>query len=266
MKTVGRGLLSAAIFVSVGVAQAQQAVRVAYVPFNIPIVYAAGATATNYRTLDPDADLARGALVDLLKAMAKDAGLRLQFVPIVAGEQLEALRAGRIDLATTAPVHTPEIDAAIAFSAPTYVFTEGLVVKKSDMREYKHYQDLRGETVGVLKGSAASAGVEKAGIFAAVRQYDSGAELERAVADGQVKAGFASSVYGALLRQKENPSAGWKIALSYQPAWLIEARMAARKADGAMLKKLDASLAKLKADGTAIAIFAKYGVEGALAN
>jgi polar amino acid transport system substrate-binding protein len=38
----------------------------------------------------------------------------------------------------------------------------------------------------------------------------------------------------------------------------------ARKDDGDMLKKIDTSLAKLKADGTVKAIFIKYGIEGAL--
>jgi ABC-type amino acid transport substrate-binding protein len=50
-----------------------------------------------------------------------------------------------------------------------------------------------------------------------------------------------------------------------RPAWIVRTALGVRKADEAILKKLDASLAKLKADGTAVGIFARFGVADALA-
>jgi polar amino acid transport system substrate-binding protein len=256
--------LCVAILVSPGAAQAQRTLKVAYTPFNVPIVFAEGATAENYRKLDPKADLARGAFIDLMKAVAGDAGLSIEFVPLVAGDHGAALLKGDIDI-LTAGARTPELDAAAVFSGPTYTYAEGLVVKNGDARPYRTYEDLRGEVVGAQRGTPSAVALQKIGIFAALKLYESGAELEQAVGDGAIKAGFDSSIYGALAREQQDKSAGWHVVTSYKPSWIVRTAFGARKADEAILKKLDASLAKLKADGTAVEIFARLGVADALA-
>jgi len=255
--------LGVAILVSSGAAQAQRTLKVAYTPFNVPIVFAEGATAENYRKLDPKAEVARGAFIDLMKAVAGDAGLPMEFVPLVAGDHGAALLKGDIDI-LTAGARTPELDAAAVFSEPTYTYAEGLVVKNGDARPYRTYEDLRGEVVGAQRGTPSAVSLQKIGIFAALKLYESGAELEQAVGDGTIKAGF-DSIYGALAREQQDKSAGWHVVASYKPSWIVRTALGARKADEAILTKLDASLAKLKADGTAVEIFARFGVADALA-
>ena len=256
--------LGVAILVSAGAAQAQRTLKVAYTPFNVPIVFAEGATAENYRKLDPKADVARGAFIDLMKAVAGDAGLSMEFVPLVAGDHGTALLKGDIDI-LTAGARTPELDAAAVFSGPTYTYAEGLVVKNGDARPYRTYEDLRGEVVGAQRGTPSAVALQKIGIFSALKLYESGAELEQAVGDGTIKAGFDSSIYGALAREQQDKSAGWHVVASYKPSWIVRTALGARKADEAIMKKLDASLAKLKADRTAVEIFARFGVADALA-
>jgi polar amino acid transport system substrate-binding protein len=266
MSLHGRKLALAALaWATMSGAHAQERLRVAYVPFNVPLSFAAGATAENYRKLDPAVDAARGAMIDLLRAMAEDAGLQFRFLPMVAGEQPGALLSGKIDLLTAATERTPEIAAGIVFSAPTYLISEGLIVPKADTTRYKTYRDLRGAIVGGQKGRPSTSGLQKTGLFTAVKVYDSGAELEEAVGRGEVKAGFDSSIYGALAREREDPSVGWHVVESYQPSWIVESAIGARKADTPIIRKLDEVLSKLKRNGTAKAIFVKYGVEGALA-
>lgn len=256
--------LAVAILVSAGAAHAQRTLKVAYTPFNVPIVFAEGATAENYRKLDPKADLARGAFIDLLKAVAGGAGLSMELVPLVAGDHGAALLKGDIDI-LTAGARTPELDAAAVFSGPTYTYAEGLVVKNGDSRPYRTYEDLRGEVVGAQRGTPSAVALQKIGIFAALKLYESGAELEQAVGNGTIKAGFDSSIYGALAREQQDKSAGWHVVASYKPSWIVRTALGARKMDEAILKKLDASLAKLKADGTAVEIFARFGIADALA-
>src|SRR5438874_718401 len=89
MHALNRGLaITASIVVGMSVANAQQPLKVGHVPFNAPVAFVPGATASNYRSLDPKAHPGQGALIDLLNAVATDAGLQFQFIPIVAGEQV----------------------------------------------------------------------------------------------------------------------------------------------------------------------------------
>jgi polar amino acid transport system substrate-binding protein len=119
--------------------------------------------------------------------------------------------------------------------------------------------------VGAQRGTPSAVALQKIGIFAALKLYESGAELEEAVGDGTIKAGFDSSIYGAVAREQQDKSAAWHVVPSYKPSWIVRTALGARKADEAILKKLDASLAKLRADGTAVEIFARFGVADALA-
>jgi len=254
----------ASMVVSMSAANAQQPLKVGHVPFNAPVAFVPGATASNYRTLDPKVYPGQGALIDLLNAVAKDAGLQFQFIPIVAGEQVAQLTDKKIDLITVSAGGSPKGKSLIVFTAPVYLTYEALIVRKSDPKQYKTFEDLRGLVVGVQEGTVSADGVLKAGIFAEVKQYKSGAELEKAVADGAITAGFDSSAFGAIYRLQNDKTAGWKISQSYEPKYVNSNSIGARKDDEDVLKKIDASLARLKSDGTAHAIFAKYGVERAL--
>ena len=51
---------------------------------------------------------------------------------------------------------------------------------------------------------------------------------------------------------------------SYQPKFASPTAFGGRKEDADIVKKIDVSLATLKADGTVKAIFEKYGVADAL--
>jgi polar amino acid transport system substrate-binding protein len=172
MKILRGGLvLGAAIFVTMSAADAQQILKVGYAPFNAPVAYLPGATAANYRALDPKTVSAQGALIDLLNMIAKDAGLQFQYVPVVAGEQVAELNAKEIDLITVSAGGSPESKTTIVFTAPIYNTSEALIVKKGDTTQYKTYEDLRSEVVGAQKGTVSADGLLKSGIFNLVKLY-----------------------------------------------------------------------------------------------
>src|SRR5215471_7407773 len=112
-------VLWAIMFLSqAGAASAEQFVRVGYAPFAAPLTSLPGATADNYRTLDPSGTLAEGALIDLMNAIAKDAGLQVQFVMVPAGpQQIAALNSNRNDLAVMVNIDRSE---AANFTEPLY--------------------------------------------------------------------------------------------------------------------------------------------------
>ena len=66
------------------VADVPQAVRVGYPPFGSPVTFLPGATPENYATLNPNS--AQGAAIELYKAIANDAGLKVQYLVFVFGQ------------------------------------------------------------------------------------------------------------------------------------------------------------------------------------
>src|ERR1035441_4997314 len=94
------GLISVTAFglaILPSAAFAQQVLKVGYAPFNAPFTSLPGARRDNYQTLDPNGTLAQGALVDLINAIAKDAGVQVQFIPVAVWDQAAALASNRID-------------------------------------------------------------------------------------------------------------------------------------------------------------------------
>ena len=267
MKILNRSLATgAAIFLSIGVANAQQVLKVGYAPFNQPVSILPGATPENYRTLDTKFTMAQGALIDLLNVIGKDTGFQFQFIPVVAGEQVAELNAKKIDLMGSSSGITSENKATIVLSRTVHNANEALIVKKSDTKQYKTYEDLKGEVVGLQRGTVSAEGLQKSGIFAEVKLYGTAPELERAVSAGQIKAGFSSSYISATYRLQHGETPDVQIVQSYQPRFPVPNAIGARKESEELLKKIDTSLAKFKADGTVKAIFAKYGIAGAVAN
>jgi len=266
MKIPNHLATGAAIFLSMSVANAQQVLKVGYAPFNQPISMLPGATPENYRILDSKFTMAQGAWIDLLTVIGRDTGFQFRFIPVVAGEQVAELNAKQIDLMGSSAGITPENKATIVFSGTVYNTNEALIVKKSDKKEYKTYEDLRGEVVGLQRGTVSAQGLQKSGIFVEVKLYDSAPELEKAVSAGEIKAAFTSNYISATYRLQHGETPDLQIVQSYQPKFPVPNAIGARKESEELLTKIDASLAKFKADGTAKAIFAKYGIEAAVAN
>jgi polar amino acid transport system substrate-binding protein len=255
-------VLWAIMFLSLGgAASAEQLVRAGYAPFAAPLSSLPGATADNYRTLDPSGTLAEGALIDLMNAIAKDAELQVQFVMVPGGpEQIAALNSNRIDLA----LFPGGIDrsAAANFTEPLYQDSEALVVKKTDKKQYATWEDLRGEVIVTCGPTSIAA--QRSGIFKEVRVVTICGEVPQAVRDPEIKAGIKGSMIDTLYAQQHGVyEPDVQMSMSYQPKFVLPRRFATRK-DDALLSTVNASLAKLRNDGTLKMIFTKYGIDGTL--
>jgi len=204
--------------------------------------------------------LAEGALIDLMNAIAKDAGLQVQFVMVPAGpQQIAALNSNRIDLALMVNIDRSE---AANFTEPLYQDSEALVVKKTDKKQYATWEDLRGEVI-VSCGPTANA-AQRSGIFKDVRVVTICGEVPQAVRDPEIKAGIKGSMIDTLYAQQHGVyEPDVQMSMSYQPKFVLPRRFATRKDDG-LLSTVNASLAKLRNDGTLKMIFTKYGIDGTL--
>ncbi len=242
-------------------AAAQQQVKVGYAPFAPPLSFLPGATADNYRTLDPNGTTAQGAMIDLMNAIAKDAGFQVQFVVVPASDQLAGLSTNKIDLALNVIV---ERSAVADFTDPLYKDSEALLVKKSDSERYTTWEDLKGEAIVTLKGSPFANAAQKSGIFKEVKLVTTGAEAAQAVRDPEIKAGFKGSAIDTFYNQQHGVyEPDVQMSRSYRPTFISQRGIGARKGD-ALLSRVKTSLAKLKRNGTLKMIFTKYGIDGAL--
>src|SRR5262249_52930726 len=147
------------------------------------------------------------------------------------------------------------------FSEAVYSYGEGLVVPKTDTKDYKVFEDLKGETVGAQVGTVYVEPLKKTGLFADVKVYDTIPDIMRDVNTGRLKAGFADYPILAYNMKLGNfPDA--RLVASYKSTILGSIGIGVRKSDAELLKKVNASLAKLKANGTVDRILAKWGLVG----
>ncbi len=230
-------------------AGAQPVLKVGSTPTGIPFTF-----------LDTKTNTIQGVMVDLVTAIGKEAGFAVQVEPMQFSALIAALTANKIDIISAAMYITPARKEVIDFSAPVYSYGEGLVVPKTDAKDYVAFADLKGETVGAQVGTVYVEPLKKTGLFADVKVYDSIPDILRDVNTGRLKAGFADyPILAYNLQQGLFPDV--RLVKTYKATILGSVGIGVRKSDGELLKKIDAGLAKLKADGRLKTILAKWGLE-----
>jgi len=245
-------LFAAAAFAAISLAapgNAQTVVKVGSTPTGIPFTF-----------LDTKTNTIQGVMVDLVTEVGKDAGFAVQIEPMQFSALIAALTSSKIDLISAAMYISPARKEVIDFSEPVYSYGEGLVVAKNDSKDYKTFEDLKGETVGAQVGTVYVEPLKKTGLFADVKIYDTIPDLMRDVNTGRLKAGFADFPIVAY-NVKLGNFPELRLVTSYKSTILGSIGIGVRKSDGELLKKVNASLAKLKANGTVDKILAKWGLQ-----
>src|SRR5712672_1216725 len=139
----------------------------AAVPGSAQQVLRVGSTATGvpFTFLDTKTNTIQGFMVDLITAIAKDAGFKVAIEPMPFSALVSGLTANKIDIISAAMYITPTRKEVIDFSAPIYTYGDGLIVAKKDEKDYKSLDDLKGETVGAQVGTAYVEPLNKSGLF-----------------------------------------------------------------------------------------------------
>jgi polar amino acid transport system substrate-binding protein len=247
-----RGVLACAValFSCVsGAALAQQTVKVGSTPTGVPFTF-----------LDTATNKVQGVMVDIATAIGKDSGFEVQVEPMQFSALIGSLTSNRIDLIAAAMYITEARKQVIDFSGPIYTYGDGLFVPKSDTKEYKELADLKGVAVGAQVGTAYVEPLQKSGLFSEVKLYDNIPDIMRDVNAGRIKAGFADlPIVAYNLQQGRFPEV--RLVRGYKPMVVGSVGIGVRKSDTELLKKVNASLDKLKANGTVKQILTKWGLE-----
>jgi polar amino acid transport system substrate-binding protein len=241
--------LAAAIPVALVPAAAQQVLKVGSTPTGIPFTF-----------LDTKTNSIQGIMVDLITEIGKDAGFKVEIEPMQFSALVASLTSNKIDIISAAMFITPSRKEVIDFSDPFYTYGEGLLVPKTDTKEYKSQEDLKGEVVGAQVGTAFVDALKKTGLFSDVKAYDTIPDILRDVNAGRLKAGFGDyPILAYNLKQGGFPEV--RLVDGYKPATVGSVGIGVRKGDTELLAKINASLAKLKANGTTDKILDKWGLK-----
>ncbi len=230
-------------------ATAQTTLRVGSTPTGIPFTF-----------LDTKTNQISGVMVDLIKEIGKDQGFAVEITPMSFSTLIAALQANKIDAIAAAMYITPPRLEVVDFSDPIYTYGDGLFVAAKDTKDYKGYEDLKGEVVGAQIGTAYVKPMQDSGMFKEVKVYDSIPDIMRDVNLGRIKAGFADyPIVAYNLSQGGFPDS--RLAKNYKTAVVGSVGIAVRKGDKATLDKVNASLRKFKTDGTIDRILARWNLK-----
>ena len=247
IRLLALGLASLAIGSSL--ALAQPVLRVGSTPTGIPFTF-----------LDTKTNQISGVMVDLMKEIGKDHGFSPEITPMTFSTLIAALTANKIDVIAAAMYITPTRLEVVDFSDPIYTYGDGMFVSAKDPKDYKGYEDLKGEVVGAQIGTAYVKPMQDAGTFKEVKVYDTIPDIIRDVNLGRIKAGFADfPIVAYQLSQGGFPET--RLAKNYKASVVGSVGIAVRKGDKANLDKINASLKKFKADGTIDKILAKWNLK-----
>lgn len=200
----------------------------------------------------------QGIAVELIVEAGKDAGFQVQFVPMSLGELIPALKASMIDVIAANLLVTPERTALVDFSDPIGRGGDGLVVPKADAKAYRTIADLKGLAAGSQAGSPFAEAMRKSGLFPDLKIYANGTEAMRAVDAGEIRAAVVG-VNGAAYDIKMGRFPALQLVKTYQPLVASADAFSVRKGENDLLRKINTSLATLKANGTLKRVLDKYG-------
>jgi polar amino acid transport system substrate-binding protein len=243
-KRLVQAATAALVLAAAAPGSAQQVLKVGSTPTGVPFTF-----------LDTKTNSIQGVMVDLITEVGKDAGFQVQIEPMQFSTLIPSLTSNKIDIISAAMFATAARKEVIDFSDPVYTYGEGLLVPKTDNKNYAAPEDLKAQV-----GTAFVDALKKTGLFGEVKAYDTIPDILRDVNTGRLKAGFADyPILAYNLKQGGFPEV--RLVESYKPTIVGTVGIGVRKADSDLLKRINASLAKLKANGAVDKILDKWGLK-----
>ena len=234
---------------SFGASAQDQVLKVGSTPTGIPFTF-----------LETKTNTIEGVMVDLIKEIAKDAGFKVDVEGMQFSTLIPSLTANKIDIIAAAMYITPPRKEVIDFSGPVYTYGEGLIVPKSDTKDYKEFAELKGEAVGAQKGTAYVEPLQKSGLFSEVKIYDSIPAILADVNTGRLKAGFADKpILAYNIKQGLFPEV--RLVNSYASTITGSVGIGVRKSDPDLLAKINTALDQITRDGRLKKILEKWGLD-----
>jgi len=125
--------------------------------------------------------------VEFIEMIAKDLGVKTEFVPVTPANRTAALLTGQVDIVAAVMGIFPDRQKAVLFSRP-YAVNENVVIAKAGP-PMKGWNDLKGMRIGVPRGTPQDTAITKGNPpGATIQRFDDDATTVQALVSGQVEA------------------------------------------------------------------------------
>ena len=214
-------------------------------------------TGSPFTFLDTKTNSIQGVMVDIVRAVGKEAGFEVTIEPMAFSALIGSLNAKRIDLISAAMFITPPRQEIVSFSDPVYRYGEGVMVLKDDPKQYVTLEDMKGMTVGVQIGTAFVEPIQKSGFFKEVKLYDNPPDMMRDANAGRIQAGFMDyPIAVSILKAGNHPNL--RMATSYKPTVMGSLGIAARKDNPELIQRINTAIKTLQDKGEIEKILTKW--------
>lgn len=195
-------------------------------------------------------DEVKGFDIDIARQIAKDAGKTLRVENMNFDALIVALNSGKIDMIAAGMTITPEREKTVSFSTPYYEATQVVITRKDDNR-ITQISDLKDKKIAVQLGTTGD--VMAKDFSQQVVAFNSGFEALMELKNGRVDLVLFDSAPAAHHLAK-NPQLKMQ-QMDFKPEYY---GLAMAKGNDALVQQVDASLAKMQADGQLDSLLDKY--------
>jgi cystine transport system substrate-binding protein len=192
--------------------------------------------------------------IDLGNALAKQIGVKAEFLPTKWDGILAGLDSGRYDVVLNQVTITPERQEKYDFSAPYTVSGIQIIVRRADADRIKTAADLAGKSVGVGLGTNYEQWLRKNVPTANVKTYDDDPTKFADLRTGRLDAVLADRLVAA----NKIKQFGGDVVAAGDPVAKELQGIAVRKDHPQLRDALDKALVSLHSDGTFVAISEKW--------
>lgn len=194
--------------------------------------------------------------IDLAKEVAKRMGVELVLQPIDWNAKEQELNTGKIDCIWNGFTITPEREAAMTFTKPYLKNAQVVVVRKDST--FKTLADLAGKTVALQAGSSAADALEGAVDFkASLKKVVEFKDNLTALMDLEIK-GVDAVIMDLMVANDNINRSGKAYTILTESLSPENYGVGFRKADLALMNKVQATLEAMAADGTIAPIAVKW--------
>ena len=197
--------------------------------------------------------------IDLIRAVADEAGYDVHILNMGFDALLPALMTDTIDVVASGMSITPERAERVDFTKPYYKTGLSMLVRKSDAEKYTQFSHLEGRPIAVQIGTT---GADKAKSIkdAKVTAFNTTSDAFMALSTGSADAVILDRpVIGYFL--KSQPRLAKKLQLQPTMEDAASFGFAVKKGNTALLEKLNKAYDELEASGEAKKIFDKWFAE-----
>lgn len=190
--------------------------------------------------------------VDMATQIAKDMGVTLDVENMNFDSVIPSVVSGKMDIGVAGISKTPDREKSVDFSEAYYDASQVIIVKK-DNTAVTGQDALKGKKIAVQKGTTGDDLASKLTSDANMERFNASTDAVTELKNGKVDAVIIDS-FPAKVFVKQNSD----LKIAGQPLTSESYCIAVKKGNATLLKKINASIEKMKSDGTLENILKKY--------